>query len=145
MTPFMSCFTTYLVGNCWELAVAFCPPWATIFSRRRLARWTAPTGMPVCAAMARTLRPAASNGATLARLVSWVSSISAPPFSHVANKSRALAYTAGRRAAVRVTGDVLRRTACSRAYMLSAWLSVTTEATAPREAGDRRPPGFRIS
>src|ERR1700730_13999731 len=54
------------------MAAAFCPACcATIFSSCRLARWTAPIGMPVSAEIARTLRPAASNGATVARLLSW--------------------------------------------------------------------------
>jgi hypothetical protein len=54
------------------MAAVFCPACcATILSSCRFARWTARTGMPVSDEIARTLRPAASNGATLARLVSW--------------------------------------------------------------------------
>jgi hypothetical protein len=55
------------------MAAAFCPPCATVFSNCRLARWTAPTGMRVSTEIARTLRPAASSGATFARLVSCLS------------------------------------------------------------------------
>jgi len=58
-------------GSSKEMAAAFCPACcATIFSSCRLARWTAPTGMPVSAEIARTVMPAASNGATLACLLS---------------------------------------------------------------------------
>jgi hypothetical protein len=48
-------------------------PWATIFSSCRFARCTAPTGMPVQPKLRRTLRPAAGNGATLARLLCLLS------------------------------------------------------------------------
>jgi hypothetical protein len=56
------------------MAAAYCPACcATIFSSCRLARWTAPIGMFVSAEIYRTVMPAASNGAILARLVSWAS------------------------------------------------------------------------
>ena len=71
-TPLMFCFITQMASK--EMAAFFCSACcAKIFSSCRLARWTAPIGMPVSTEIARILRTAASNGATLARLLSWVS------------------------------------------------------------------------
>ena len=61
--PSMSCFTNKLGGAWREIAAVFCPACcATIFSICRLARWTAPTGMPVSVEIAgKSSQPPATS------------------------------------------------------------------------------------